>query len=132
MPAIKSFGAVVSIHSSIVGGVTDISIPETDTTMIDVTNHGTTGGYREFIAGLKDGGVMTISGHFIAGDPGQGKLQNPTDGEAVSASVVFSDGSSASFEGVSVGYGITNPLDEVVGFSGSFKISGPITIATGV
>jgi predicted secreted protein len=129
MPAIKSFGVSVSVDGDVVGGLTDVSIPESDRTEIDVTNHDTTGDFREFVGGLKDGGTMTLSGHYIAGDAGQTNLASPADGDPVAVIVTFSDDSTATMEGVAKGYGVTNPLDDVVTFSASIKISGEVTFA---
>jgi len=128
MAKIKSFGISVSVDSNIIGGLTDVSIPEVEVTDIDTTTHDTAGGYRTFVGGLKDGGVLTISGLYDIENTGQAFLRNPANqgGEPVACTVTFSDASEATFDAVVKGYGVTNPLDENVTFSASLRISGPV------
>lgn len=41
------------------------------TETIDVSNHDTEGGFREFITSLKDAGEFTVEGNYVGGDAGQ-------------------------------------------------------------
>lgn len=129
--AIKSFGVTVTVGGTAVLGLVDVSLPEVDVTDIDVTTHASEDGYREFVGGLKDGGVMTLSGKYLIGDAGQVKLRDPEQqgGDPVAIVVTFSDLSTAEFDAVIKGYGVNNPLDEDVQFTSSLKISGPVTYA---
>ena len=131
--AIKSFGVTVSVGGTAVLGLVDVSLPEVAVTDIDVTTHASTDSYREFIGGLKDGGVMTLSGKYLIADTGQVKLRDKAQqgGNPVAIVVEFSDNSTASFNAVIKGYGVSNPLDEDVTFTSSLKISGPVTYAVG-
>ncbi len=133
MAKIKSFGVAVTVATNSIGGITDVSIPEVEVTDIDTTTHDTAGGYRTFVGGLKDGGVLTISGLYDIENAGQAYLRNKDNqgGEPVACTVVFSDGSEAEFEAVVKGYGVTNPLDENVTFSASLRISGPVDYTAG-
>lgn len=109
-----------------VDNITDISIPETDRTMIDTTTHDTAGEFRTFAGGLKDGGTLTVSGKY----PGGGSLDaDDDDGTPKAVVITFSDASTCSFDAILLGYGVTNPLDDVVTWSASLKISGPVTFA---
>jgi len=129
MAKIKSFGVTVTVASNLVGGLTDVSIPEVEVTDIDTTTHDTSGGYRTFVGGLKDGGVLTLSGLFDVADVGQAYLRTPANqgGTAVAVVVTFSDLTTASFNAVVKGCGTSNPLDENVTFTASLKISGAVT-----
>lgn len=123
---IKSFGVVMTFNATDVDNITDINIPETDRTMIDTTTHDTPDGYRTFAAGLKDGGTLTVSGKY----PGGGGLDaNNDDGAPKAVVITFSDASTCSFDATLLGYGVTNPLDDVVTWSASLKVSGPVTFA---
>jgi predicted secreted protein len=42
--------------------------PAEDSNIIDVTNLDSTGGYEEYIQGLKKGGVLSMDANFIPGD----------------------------------------------------------------
>ena len=128
MAKIKSFGVSVSVATNDIGGLTDVSIPETEVTDVDTTTHDTEGGYRTFVGGLKDGGTLTLSGNYDIADTGQSYLRLPANqgGAAVAVIVTFSDLSTASFNAVVKGYGTSNPLDDVVTFTSSLRISGPV------
>ncbi len=124
--AINSFGIAVTVGGSAVGELTDVSIGGTDVNMIDVTTHGSAGGYREFIGGLKDSGTLEMTGKFVKGDAGQVELRdNP--GVASAVVVTFSDGTTAAFDSIIGPYTVSNPLDDAMEFNASVKITGAIT-----
>lgn len=124
--AIKSFGATISVDATAVGGVTGITRSGADRNMIDVTTLTSTGGYREFIPGLKDGGTVEIEGNFLIADPGQIKLRAGDDDE-VPVVITLSDGTTIGFDAFIIPPNEDNPLDDKVGFSASLKITGPLT-----
>jgi predicted secreted protein len=130
MAKIKSFGVAVSVATNAIGGLTDVSVSGTDVTFVDITTHDSTGGFKEFVGGLKDGGTLELSGKYDIADTGQIYLRaNP--GESASCVVTLSDSSTASFTAIVGGYSITNPLDDAVDFSASLKITGAVTYAAG-
>lgn len=59
------FGETPVAELSSVGGIA------VTTETIDVSNHDTQGGYREFVTSLKDAGEFTVEGNFVGGDAGQ-------------------------------------------------------------
>lgn len=132
MAKIKSFGVAVSVATNDIGELTDVSIPEIDVNFVDITTHDSTGGFREFVGGLKDGGTLTLTGAYDISDTGQTYLRTPANqgGSAVAVVVTFSDDSTASFDAVVGGYGTSNPLDDKVEFTASLKISGDVTYAS--
>ena len=134
MAKIKSFGVTVTVASNTIGGLKSVDIPETEVTDIDVTTHDSSGGYREFVGGLKDGGTVTLGGAYDIANTGQTYLRTAANqgGAPVAVVVTFSDDSTASFNAFVKGYGVTNPLDENVEFTSSLKVSGPVTFAAEV
>ena len=56
--------SVFKLGSTTISEVTSISAPNLTADTIDVTTHGSTGRYREFIQGLRDGGEITIEGFY--------------------------------------------------------------------
>jgi predicted secreted protein len=141
MAKIKSFGVRAFIGSAEIGGLKTVDLPEVEVTDVDLTTHGSAGSYREYQGGLKDGGAVTIGGAYDIEDAGQGFMRTPANvGGTYAMAVVFSDGSNATFQAVLKGYGVTNPLDENVEFSASFKMTGavrffvdpPFAIITGI
>lgn len=68
----RSFGTKLSYSSdsgstfTAVSGATKIGFPAPEIDEIEVTNHDSTGGYREFLAGLKDAGSVDFEGEITA------------------------------------------------------------------
>jgi len=128
MAKIKSFGVAVSVATNAIGGLTDVSVSGTDVTFVDITTHDSSGGFKEFVGGLKDGGTLELSGKYDIADTGQIYLRaNP--GASAACVVTFSDNSTASFTAIVGGYSTTNPLDDAVDFSASLKVTGAVTYA---
>ena len=134
MAKIKSFGITVSVDANLIGGLTDVTLPEVEVTDVETTTHDSPDDFKEFVGGLKDGGVVTLAGIYDIADTGQVYLRTPANqgGAAVDIIVTFSDNSTAEFSAVVKGYGVTNPLDDAVTFSSSLRISGAVTYAAGV
>jgi predicted secreted protein len=123
MAKIKSFGARVYFNGVAVGGLTDISASGTDVSMIDSTSHDSAGGYRTFLAGLKDGGTLELTGRYNYADAGQAELKSETGVKHIFY-IVLSDNSGLAFEAFVGGFSTSNPLDDAVEFSCSCKITG--------
>lgn len=121
MAGIKSFGITVTFNAVAVPNITDISVPEVDRDMIDVTVHSTSDDWRHFVGGLKDGGTFTVSGlHTATTNP----LRAADDNGAAKAVVVtFSDASTATFDAVLLGYGVSGGIDGALTYSASLKVS---------
>ncbi len=67
-----AFGTTLTWNTVVVAEITDLTGPSLKIAPLDVTTHGSTGAWREKVAGLKDGGQITITGNFYPGDtPGQ-------------------------------------------------------------
>lgn len=52
----------------IVGEVLEVELPDEQADEVEVTNHSSADGRREFIGGLVDGGEATVSFNWIPGD----------------------------------------------------------------
>lgn len=131
MAGIRSFGIQLTVATNAIGGLKSVSIPETEITFIDTTTHDSADRYRTFVGGLRDGGTVQISGNYLIGNTGQAYLRNKDNqgGSPVACTIEFSDGSTAEFNAVVGGYGVENGEDDVVTFTSSLRISGPITYA---
>lgn len=127
----KSFGIAVTVATNAVGELTDVNLTGVDVNMIDITNHGSSGGYKEFLGGLKDGGSLDLSGNFDEADVGQEYIR---DNPGVSAAVVvtLSNGDTISFSAICGAYNVSNPLDDKITFSTSLKITGAVTYAAAI
>lgn len=126
MSKIRSFGVTVYVGNDTVGALTDASISGGEVTFVDLTTHDSTGGYREFISGLKDGGSLDLTGKYDFSDSGQVAIMGGL-GTTESCSVILSDNSGMTFDAVIGGFNTGNPLDDSVEFTSSLKITGAIT-----
>jgi predicted secreted protein len=93
---------------------------------IDVTNLSSSGGYREFIGGFKDGGEVSLSGHFNVQDTnGQMAMYAAFQaGTTDSYTIVYPAGGSWTFNGVVTGFSTGSELEDTVSFEGTIKVSG--------
>lgn len=101
---------------------------------IDVTSHDSADGYREYVAGLGDGGELSLDGNFITSDS-NGQIALHTDMQAGTVRACFlllpmSVGQALSFNAIAKGFEPSFPHDGKMGLSGSLKVSGKPTLLT--
>jgi len=130
---ISGFGTTFKYAAgTVVGKLTSIGGFKLKADTIDVTNHQSTSGWKEFLAGLKDGGEVPLEGNFIQDDAGQLALMGHLGGAAQSFVVVFPDLSQWAFSaivtGVEVGKG---DIKDQLTFAATVKITGVPTF-TGI
>lgn len=128
MAKIRSFGIGVTVASNAIGCLTDVNVSGGDVTFVDTTTHDSSGGYKEFVGGLKDGGTLELTGKYSYADAGQTHLRANL-GASKAFVVTFSDGTKVSFTAIVGAYNTSNPLDDAVEFTASAKITGAVTWA---
>lgn len=101
---------------------------------IDVTSHDSADGFKEYIAGLGDGGELSLEGNFITGDA-LGQIAFHTDMQAGTTKACFllapmSVGAALSFNAIAKGFNPSFPYDSKIALSGSLKVSGKPTLLT--
>lgn len=100
--AISAFGTLLKIgdgatpeNFTTIAEVKDISLPHFARDMIDVTTHSSTEAWREFMAGLKSGGEVTLDINFIPTDAthsyAAGLLHDLIDGTLRNFKIVLPD-----------------------------------------
>ena len=116
---------------AIVGSLAAIGEITSDSEEIDVTTLDSQGGYREYVQGYRDAGVVTLEGYHTNGDAGQAAIRAAyASGKAGEASIVFPDGSKANFEAFVKSYTIgAAKVDGAVGFSAALRITGGVEFA---
>lgn len=62
-----AFGATVSVGGTSLAEVTAIGVPSLTGEVIDVSTHGSTNRWREFIRGMRDAGEFTVTMQYTAG-----------------------------------------------------------------
>ncbi|MCK9281385.1 MAG: phage tail tube protein [Melioribacteraceae bacterium] len=118
-----TFAAIAEINS--------ISGPNLSRDTIDVTSLDSTGGYREFIPGFRDGGEISLDMNFT--HDGFADLKADFEMEGVwDYQIVFAntDVTTFDFAGIITAIGIAVPMDDKVTASVTIKISGPVTVSS--
>lgn len=101
---------------------------------LDVTNHDSSSSFREFIAGLRNGGEISMDGNFITGDS-LGQIALHTDMQAGSTKACFillpmAQGIAMNFNAVAKGFEPSFPADGKMGLALSLQVSGKPTLLT--
>lgn len=126
-------------------GVKSMAGPSITRDTHDVTAMTSVGGWKEFIGGLKDGGEVTFDANWLPRDATQGQdtggfmaefdkdsCESRGNWRILVPSCPGEDEVTVEFEGIVTGQNITIPMDDVMAFSGTIKVSGrpSIVIAT--
>jgi predicted secreted protein len=123
-----AYGVILSYTTgpTVVGELTNIGGLALNADAIDVTSHDSDDAYREFVAGLLDGGEFSVEGNHIPADTGQQQILthlNARDAEAMT--IVYPDSSEWAFNALCTAYSAADaPVDGKLAFSATFKITG--------
>lgn len=125
-------GTTFNINSKAVGELTSIGAPSMSADTIDVTTLDSVDGFRDFIAGLKDGGEVPLSGLFDGENEGQQELLTAFyAGTKSPCTIVFPTaiGYTWTFNAVVTAIGGDAELENAVSFEATLKVSGKPTLA---
>jgi predicted secreted protein len=115
---------------TVIGSLTSIGEIAPTADELDSTCLDSTGGYREFVAGFKDGGELALTGYHDGTDAGQ-ILCRTLFGSGANGYfwVKFSDGSEVIFTGYVKGYSAGSAdVDGLVGFAASIRVTGLVNV----
>jgi predicted secreted protein len=112
--------------------VNSISGPGMTRETIDVTSLDSTGGYREFIGGFKDGGTVQLTMNFIRASLDTMKTDFESDDQQ-NYEIVLPDAESTTleFQGLVTELPLEIPPDDKITMTVSIKISGEVTVNSG-
>lgn len=127
----RALGTTLAIGSTTVGGLTSISGVDISADTIDVTTLDSTGGYREFIGGFKDGGEVSADGYLSDLGTEEATLVAKVGADEEECVITFSNGATWTFDGVLTGFSTSADLEDAIGFSLTLKVSGPPVFAAG-
>lgn len=115
-----------------VAGLTSIGGLELSADTIDVTTLDSDGGYREYIAGFKDAGEVSMEG-YLELDEGQQALYDLFEsGETEDFTILFPNNmGSWQFKGVVTGFSTSADLEDPLSFSATIQVSGKPTLTIG-
>ena len=131
--AFSGVGTTFSRLDVAIAEISSISGPNMTRNTIDVTSLDSTGGYREFIAGFRDAGEVTLNMNFtIAGYLG---MLDDFESEVLQTYQITLDESGINesefeFTGLVTSLGMSVPMDDKVTSDVTIKISSTITITT--
>lgn len=112
--------------------VTGITPPALSRDTVDATHELSPEAWREFIAGLKDGGEVSFDMNFVPDSVEAASCMAELDlmGRAAlkNRKVVFPDGSYFTFAAILTGYEPDAPLDDKMAASVTLKVSGKPTL----
>ncbi len=113
------------------GEVKSISGPSMSREMLDATSLASTGGYREFVPGLRDPGGVTFDMHFVRSDYDEMKADFESN-TAVDYELILPDDENTTLE--FSGHVTELPLEVPEGIvvcSVNIKVSGTVTVNSG-
>ena len=133
----RALGTKLKIGTSspvAVAGLTSIGGLELSADTIDVTTLDSDGGYREFIAGFKDAGEVSLEG-FLELEAGKGQkdlYDLYESGDVEDFTIEFPNNlGSWTFEGVVTGFSTGASLEDPLSFSATIKVSGQPVLTVG-
>ena len=136
--ATRALGTTISIGTPVIliGGLTEIGGLSLSADTIDVTTLDSSGGYREFIGGFKDGGEVSLSGYLDnTVGKGQAEMYTAFQSGAVKEFVItfpVATKTTWTFSGVVTGFETSAGLEDPISFGASIKVSGAPVLATTV
>ena len=135
--AVNAFGTTISKDGNEIAEVTNIGGPKLARDTLEVTHHKSTGMWREFIKGLKDGGEVSLDLNFLPfhathNASTTGLLADFSDDTTIAAWVLTfpdSGGTTWSFNGIVTGFEPSQPFDDKLTASVTIKVTGQPTLA---
>lgn len=130
--AIAGVGTKFFRNGTALAEVNSINGPGMTRDFIDVTSLDSTGGYREFIAGFRDGGTVTLNMNFTRATYELMKEDFENDDEQIYEILLpDADLTSVEFVGLVTELPLTIPTDDKVTADVTIKVSGQVTVNSG-
>lgn len=127
----RSIGTKIEIGANVIADLRSIGSPSISQEEIDVTTLDSVGGYREFIAGFKDPGELTVSGFFVPTDQGQEALYDALDtGDLQEFKITYPPelGATWEFDGFVTAFNVTAEVEGAIEFEATIRVSGKPTL----
>lgn len=131
---IVAMGTTLSKGATAIANLTSIDGVGVSADTIETTNLSTEGGYRTFVTSLKDGGEISISGHFLYS--AHNTLMADFEASTTdSYTIEFPDlgatavnGTQWTFSAVVTAFSTSAELEDLVSFDATLKVSGKPTL----
>lgn len=110
---------------TLIPGVIDLSGPNRQNELVDVTSHDSTNYYREFLPILRDGGQLTGELNYLPSNAQHNGLSTDFENRTLrNFTVTFPDGTVIAVSAYVESFEITSPIDTQLKASFSLKITG--------
>lgn len=131
--AYRALGTTLSKGGTLIAGLTEIGGVDMSADTIDATTLDSSGGYREYIAGFKDAGEVSLTGFFVPGDAGQVSLNTAfNSGESDVYIITFPSqmGATWTFTGVVTKFTTGATVEDLISFECTVKVSSQPVLGT--
>lgn len=112
----------------------NITGPDETFDVIDVTTHSSTGGMREFITGLGDGGELSVTINWAAGEATHQALQDAQTARELTPFQLwwpgYDEDNLMDFDGYVTGLTRGSPMDAQITRDLTIKITGQVAVST--
>ncbi|MDP2363717.1 MAG: phage tail tube protein [Ignavibacteria bacterium] len=131
---VAGFGTKLTWNTVNLAELTNISGPSETMDTIDVSSHDSADRYKEFVAGLRDGGDISLEGNFIKGDTtGQVAMYADFQAGTKRAWIVKMPGWAAgkpqiAGDGFITAFAISYPYEDKISFTATIKLTGKPTL----
>lgn len=133
MAAIDAFGTIWAVEFTAssfteIGEVTNISLLDISVDTIDGSSHDSPGQWREFVAGMKDGGELSMDVNY---DPAlHDEIYAEVGGAVKGHRFTLPDAGAATveFDAIVTGFSAEAPYDDKLSASITLKVTGAVTI----
>jgi hypothetical protein len=127
-----ALGALFVWYNRPVAELTNMMGPASDSTEVEITNHDTEYGYKEFVPSFLESGAFDVEGNFIPTDSvGQQQLITDHYARQVRAAFIHFPGSASfSFDAYFKSFQIGAPVGDKLSFKGTLRITGKPTVLT--
>lgn len=127
--AVAGFGVTLTYNSQAVGEILSLGGIKFSRDFIDVTNHGSTGGYEEMLAAaVIRTGEFTCQCNSVVGNAGQAALKTAWgDKSSNSVAITFPDGDGFTGTALIKDYEVVSELEKQIIFNVTLKWTGAVT-----
>lgn len=133
--ALAAFGTLLKRATVTIAEVTKLDLPNLKLDTVDVTSHSSTGGWKEFIGTLKDGGTFSADINYVPitathKNAVGGLLSDFSLGTPAAYSIVLPDSPSSTwtFNALVTDFKATAPVDGKLAATVTFKVTGAVTL----
>lgn len=126
MAGVFGNGTILTVGSAI-AELTSITGPGVSADTIDITTHDSADGYREYVAGLKNAGEVSVEGNVTTATAANTFLALLTSGaETTGATIVYptTPAATMTFDCLVTAFEIKSPHDDKISFTATMKVTG--------